>query len=151
MRRSGGRLAANDDQADHVQVQRRRQRPVRARAVHRCGRLVCGEADADGSLETLTIIGDGDIDSIYVSGWIEDADGDRTAVVDASAFTGDIDIDFNLDGDDTLTYTGGSGADTVDVDSENGTVHGGDGDDDLDSSSGDNTFTKKCRLIAPLI
>jgi len=95
------------------------------------------ENSDEGTLESLTITGSGDINSIDVSGWTSDVDGDKTAIVDASAFTGDIDIDFDLDGDDTLTYTGGTGNDTVDVDSENGTVHGGDGDDDLDSSSGD--------------
>lgn len=102
---------------------------------------------AIATLEELTIIGDADLE-------LGELEIDPLVLVDASAFTGDLDatfrnnIDAGLDGvNDVIEVIGGSGDDTLGFigsrDSDV-TVSGGAGDDHVDfflDSNGDVTFT----------
>ena len=94
------------------------------------------------TMSTLNISGSADLD-IYVQGFLVDANGNSVATVDASAFTGDLDLSFNEgdDAGDVLSITSGSGDDILDADDGGEvTFDSGAGDDEIFAGSGDNTI-----------
>lgn len=90
------------------------------------------ELDGD-SAETVTISGDQDLNLTFAATFGDDTTTDTTGVtaIDASAATGDVDIDLaNVVADtDGLAVTGGSGDDTLTTAGSSVSLTGGEGED----------------------
>lgn len=87
----------------------------------------------DDSAETVTISGDQDLNLTFATDFGQDGSTDTTGVtaIDASAATGDVDIDLaNVVADtDGLAVTGGSGDDTLTTAGSSVSLTGGEGED----------------------
>lgn len=98
----------------------------------------------DFTITTLNISGSADLNMNF-NGFLEDANGNSTGTVDASAFTGSFESFDMFNGNDVgdvLTFLSGSGDDFLELDDGGDvTVDGGDGDDEIIVGDGDDDVT----------